>query len=438
MHNKILFLLIITSSLITYAGAENDVTFSSHSKPPVIHKIFGLNFSPYKDRQSPNLGSVIDERQLFERMKIIQPYTKWVRTYGCLNGLEKSGSVAHGLGLKIALGAWIGSDSNANAHEIKNLVSVAKAGEADMLIVGSEVLLRDDLSEADLISYINRIKQEVPELIVSYADVYSVLLFHPNVIDAVDVVLVNYYPYLDGIRLDLATAALNSQHERLLAAANGKKVMVSETGWPTKGNQIGQAVPSTKNAALYFLNFVSWADINSVEYFYFEAFDEKWKIYDEGPQGAHWGVWDKNGNLKPGMKTVFKGEFHEVGKGHINTPGGPGEPIIEFTFVPPLGSFKNLEGQVWHANPPDNKVIVYTYVSGWWIKPTFANPRTAIQPDGSWSTDITTGGIDKKATKITAFLIPNSYKPPLVFGDKALPEDLSRNALAKIEVNRNQ
>jgi len=159
---------------------------------------------------------------------------------------------------------------------------------------------------------------------------------------------------------------------------------------------------------------------------------------DEGPQGAHWGVWDNKGNLKPGMKTLFKGEFHEVGKGHINTPSGPGEPIIEFTFVPPLGSFKNLKGQVWHANPSDNKVIVYTYVSGWWIKPTLANPLSVIQPDGSWSTDITTGGIDQKATKITAFLVHNSYKPPLVFGDKALPEDLSRNTLAKIEVNRNQ
>lgn len=314
MHNKkiILFLWIITSSLVAYAEGGNGVTSSSHSKPPVVHKIFGLNFSPYIDGQSPNHGSFIDETQLFERMKIIQPYTQWVRSYGCSNGLERSGEVAHKLKLKIVLGAWIGSDSKANAREIENLIAAAKAGEADMLIVGSEVLLRDDLSEADLIRSIKRIKQEVPELIVSYADVYSVLLSHPNVIDAVDVVLVNYYPYWAGIRLDLAIVWLNGWHQKLVSAAKGKKVIVSETGWPSCGNQIDRAVPSTENAAIYFRNFVSWAKMNNVEYFYFEAFDENWKTVNEGPQGAHWGLWDKNGSLKPGIKAVFKGEFHKI------------------------------------------------------------------------------------------------------------------------------
>jgi hypothetical protein len=61
------------------------------------------------------------------------------------------------------------------------------------------------------------------------------------------------------------------------------------------------------NAALYFLNFVSWARVEGVSYLYFEAFDETWKAAYEGPQGAHWGVWDKYGNLKPGMQNVFDG-----------------------------------------------------------------------------------------------------------------------------------
>ena len=93
MHNKtiykILFLWIITSSLIAYAEGGKGVTSSSHSKLPAIHKIFGLNFSPYIDEQSPNHGAVIDKKQLIERMKIVQPYTKWIRTYGCSNGLDR-------------------------------------------------------------------------------------------------------------------------------------------------------------------------------------------------------------------------------------------------------------------------------------------------------------------------------------------------------------
>jgi len=32
--------------------------------------------------------------------------------------------------------------------------------------------------------------------------------------------------------------------------------------------------------------------------FYFSSFDEVWKVEDEGGVGAHWGLWDKRGNLK--------------------------------------------------------------------------------------------------------------------------------------------
>lgn len=38
---------------------------------------------------------------------------------------------------------------------------------------------------------------------------------------------------------------------------------------------------------------------------YFEAFDEPWKTQTEGPQGACWGIWDKAGNLKPGLSVVL-------------------------------------------------------------------------------------------------------------------------------------
>jgi hypothetical protein len=71
---------------------------------------------------------------------------------------------------------------------------------------------------------------------------------------------------------------------------------------------VGNAEPSPDNASFYFLNFVSWALANDAPYFYFSALDESWKAEYEGPQGACWGVFDKDGNLKPGMQKVFDGE----------------------------------------------------------------------------------------------------------------------------------
>lgn len=111
-------------------------------------------------------------------------------------------------------------------------------------------------------------------------------------------------------------------------------------------------------------------------------------------------------------------------------------PAIEFTFVPPYGSFDNPEGRVECVDPTDYKVAVYIFVSGWWTKPTFANPLTYIQPDGTWITDITTGGSDQNATKIVAYLVPNSYNPPLMRGGQAFPKELFENSVALVMVER--
>jgi len=46
---------------------------------------------------------------------------------------------------------------------------------------------------------------------------------------------------------------------------------------------------------------------DNLPYFYFEAFDEPWKI-KEGSVGLHWGIWDSNGVMKSGMQAVFDGK----------------------------------------------------------------------------------------------------------------------------------
>ena len=86
-------------------------------------------------------------------------------------------------------------------------------------------------------------------------------------------------------------------------------------------------------------------------------------------------------------------------------------------------------------DPARHVIVCYIYVAGWWVKPTFANPKTPINPDGTWTCDITTGGIDQLATRIAAFLVPISY-PPLPGGEQTLPGRLYANALAYIIVER--
>jgi hypothetical protein len=96
----------------------------------------------------------------------------------------------------------------------------------------------------------------------------------------------------------------------------------------------------------------------------------------------------------------------------------------------------DLQGHVSCVNPADYKVAVYIYVSGWWNKPTWASPLTPIRPDGTWTADITTGGLDAQATQIAAFLVPNGYTPPLMAGGQVLPAELYSNAVAYLIVER--
>jgi GPH family glycoside/pentoside/hexuronide:cation symporter len=80
--------------------------------------------------------------------------------------------------------------------------------------------------------------------------------------------------------------------------SNGKKVIITETGWPSKGEKVGAAEPSKINAMKYFIAVQEWAKNQSIELFYFSSFDESWKTKQEGEVGAGWGIWDKNENLK--------------------------------------------------------------------------------------------------------------------------------------------
>jgi hypothetical protein len=250
-------------------------------------------------------------------------------------------------------------------------------------------------------------------------------------------VLPNYYPYWEGVNVTQAVATLHLWHQQILSAAGNKPVIVSETGWPSAGNQIGEALPSPENAAYYFLNFESWAKAEGVSAFYFEAFGEPWKIGTEGPQGAHWGLWDDNRTLKPGMQAVFDGDTVPDNWSGNAVVGGPGTPTIQFSYVPPYGSNNNLNGQVAHVRPVDCKVAVFIKVGGgWWNKPTWAAPLTDIRPDGSWTCDITTGGSDSTATEIAAYLVPVGYTPPQMSGQATFPTELGVNAIANCHVTR--
>jgi len=278
--------------------------FAGKSRPDKVellqailrHKIHGLSFSPYVTGQSP--GIELGEEQIRDRLSIIEPYTHWIRTFSCIEGNQLTPRIAHEQGLTTMVGVGLGEDREANERELRNGLEVARAGHADILAIGNEVMLREDLTEDELIDYIERARLAAPDVPVGTVDAYFLFENHPRVAQACDVLLVNCYPFWESCPAEYALLYMKEMYRRAQAVADGKKVIISETGWPTVGSPFGGAVPSYDNALEYFIRTYQWAHEDGIEIFYFSSFDESWKIGDEGDVGAYWGLWDQDGNLK--------------------------------------------------------------------------------------------------------------------------------------------
>ncbi len=258
--------------------------------------IHGISFSPYVEGQGP--GTEVGEQQIRDRLAIIQPYVRWIRSFSCTDGNEAIPRIAHENGLKTLVGIWLEGDHDKNEQELANAIAIARAGHADIVGVGNEVLLRGDLPEDQLLDYMNRFREAVPGTTIGYVDAYFKFVDHPRVTEACDVVLANCYPFWEGCAAEYSIVYMKDMYHRALHAANGKKVIISETGWPNIGSPTGAAVPSLDNAIRYFVNTFQWAEQEDIEIFYFSSFDEAWKIADEGDVGAYWGLWDADGRLK--------------------------------------------------------------------------------------------------------------------------------------------
>jgi len=259
--------------------------------------IHGLGFSMYEEGQEP--GDTITKAQVLRRMKILQPHINWIRSFSCIEGNEFVPQVAKDLGVKTLVGAWISDDREKNREEIDGLIDLANRGLVDIAAVGNEVLYRNDIPLEELKGLIKEVRAAIPaEIPVSYVDAYYEFSVHPDLTALCDVILTNCYPFWESCHIDYSLAHMQQMYGQALGAANGKKVIITETGWPSQGESLGSAEPSDMNFLRYFINTQLWCQKAGIECFYFSSFDESWKVGDEGDVGAYWGLWDKSENLK--------------------------------------------------------------------------------------------------------------------------------------------
>jgi GPH family glycoside/pentoside/hexuronide:cation symporter len=301
LPGKLLSLLKDGVSLSPITGidfsSKTETAIRSHFTKILNNGLHGLSFSPYVEGQEA--GDILSANQIRRRLDIIVPHTQWIRSFSCTEGNELIPEISKQKGLKTLVGAWISDDKERNEKEINSLIKLAKAGMVDIAAVGNEVLHREEISEYELLQYIARVRKALPKSIpVGYVDAYYQFLDRPALVDACDVILTNFYPFWEGASNNDAIPYLNRMLELTQHVAKGKKIIITETGWPSLGEVVDAAEPSVLNSMKYFINTQEWAKNQNIDLFYFSSFDESWKVKQEGAVGAGWGIWDKNEKLK--------------------------------------------------------------------------------------------------------------------------------------------
>lgn len=258
----------------------------------------GICFSMYEDGQKP--GEDISMAQVERRVKILKPYVSAIRSFSCTEGNEFVPVAAKKHGLKTLVGAWLGDDKEENEKEIEGLIALAKAGHVDVAAVGNEVLYRDDLTLEELVGYMKRVKKALAGLNIpiGYVDSYYEFSRHPIIVEHSDIILANLYPYWEGCPIDYSLGHMQAMYGQVVDAAQGKPIIITETGWPSEGGGLRGAIASEKAAMKYFIDTMRWTKENNIPNFYFSSFDESWKVGPEGKVGAYWGLWDKHEKLK--------------------------------------------------------------------------------------------------------------------------------------------
>lgn len=259
-------------------------------------KMHGICFSPYEGTQEP--GDPISEAQVRRKLELLVPYTQWIRVFSCTQGNEIIPKLAKEYGFKTLVGAWLGEEKEKNEEELQGLISLARAGYVDVAAVGNEVMYREELEEEELIEYILRAKRALNGIPVGYVDAYYEFTNRPKITEVCDVILANCYPYWEACHIDYSLLYMKQMYYQAVQAAPGKRVIITETGWPSSGDALGAAEPGYENALKYFINAQDWSQREGIEMFYFSAFDEGWKVGAEGSVGAFWGLWDANEQRK--------------------------------------------------------------------------------------------------------------------------------------------
>jgi exo-beta-1,3-glucanase (GH17 family) len=309
----------LVSLILAVCAALSILYWWQGSRPVILvdalnDRLSCVSYAPFHDEShSPFDKSLyIDAARIDADLALLAQRFDCVRIYSVSQGLHETARLAQKHGLKVLLGIWIGRNAADNERELARGIDTVRKypGAIRAVVVGNEVLLRGEQPPAALRRYIERVREALPEVPLTYADVWEFWLRNAELANAVSFVTVHILPYWEDrpVPVENAVGHVSHIYHHVKEVLKGKEVMIGETGWPSYGRQRQGAAPSLVNQARFIREFEVRAELEKIPYNVIEAFDQHWKRKQEGAVGGYWGLYDRFSQ----PKFPFKGRVAEA------------------------------------------------------------------------------------------------------------------------------
>ena len=298
-----IFVLVMVCVLSQSIPTGVSFAQTSEEKP-----IYGISYSSLRQNQSPHSQIHPSIADIENDIKYLISITERLRIYDISGNNIFIPLIAEKYNVKLTVGLSLSNDDQKNLEKINGFINLANrhSDTIETIIVGNDILAKEIVTVSKLIEYVQIVKSNVDsnKTKVTIAETWELWTRHPSLINAVDHVTIHIYPYYQIVSIDVSALhaiGLYERFEEFLKQYN-KEIVIGETGWPSDGKTLGVAEANPENQRKFIEEFMSLANKKEIKYYFFEAFDEKWKpsVLDSNSE-QNFGMFYENGTMKESL-----------------------------------------------------------------------------------------------------------------------------------------
>ena len=181
--------------------------------------------------------------------------------------------------------------------EVQTIISAAQNNwdAIDTISIGNEAVNSGTATVDEVVSAVKTARSLLSAAGYSgkvvTVDTFNQIIANPQLCQVSDFAAANCHAFFDsGITADQAGSYVKNQAQQVQSACGGMDTVITESGWPSNGDNNGAAVPSEANQQAAISSLRSAFSDNLV---LFSAFNDYWKQNFAGSFNAeqYWGIY---------------------------------------------------------------------------------------------------------------------------------------------------